>query len=229
MKFIPLESNPEMLTAFVRELGIPPPARFVDIWSFDADALAFFPRPVLALCVLYPSEKVDVVRRHLYANKMLPDAGVAGLVYCRQNMSEHGNACGSIAVVHALCNNPQVLEGPLREFRAANVRKSAEEAGRALGASHALQHATAQSASLGQTATPDREDEVPSHFVVFLVHDGRLLELDGLLRGPVDHGACAQDSLLESAARVVREVMMPADPGNLGFTAIALTTGEQAE
>ena len=37
--WIPLESNPDMLTAFARAVGLPQEYRFVDIWGVDEELL----------------------------------------------------------------------------------------------------------------------------------------------------------------------------------------------
>jgi ubiquitin carboxyl-terminal hydrolase L3 len=62
-KWLPLESNPEMLTQFLRSLGVKSPCRFVDIWSFDEDTITMFPQPIIAVCVLYPPDEVEQKRK----------------------------------------------------------------------------------------------------------------------------------------------------------------------
>ena len=122
-----------MLTSLIRALKIPAPIRFIDIWSFDQDSAGFFP-PMHAIALLYPCEAVDPIRRERYKNKLLGGDGVPGLVFSRQRMQEVGNACGSIAVVAALCNSPALLpaDSHFAKFRQATVGKSAEATADAL-------------------------------------------------------------------------------------------------
>ena len=85
-KWLPLESNPEMLTSFIRSLGVEAPARFIDIWSFDAENVGFFPAPIHAVCVLYPSDEVDAKRKEsLGTGKYLKPDG-SKCLYIRQRM-----------------------------------------------------------------------------------------------------------------------------------------------
>lgn len=54
--------------------------------------------------------------------------------------------------------------------------------------SDALDRVHAETASSGQTATPNLEVEVDLHFVTFVNHKGYLVELDGRRPSPVNHG-----------------------------------------
>lgn len=144
---------------------------------------------------------------------------------------EHGNACGSIAIVHSICNNVSKLQfdsgSPLLEFATKNKGLDAEKLADSLQSAKSLHSATATVAAQGQTATPDAEDEVNHHFVAFVrSDDGRLLELDGLKPGPVDHGACSVEDFFECAIRVIRDDMMT-KTSNLNFSALALTTAPE--
>ena len=225
-KFLPLESNPDMLTAYVRALGVQEPAGFLDIWSFDAGSLDLFPRPMLAVLVLYPSEAVDAARKEKVAAAALSADGLEGLVYVRQRMDTHGNACGSIAALHAVCNNADRLalaEGsPLLQFQRENAGRPAEQAADAMERASALHEATDAAARQGQTAAPDAEDEVDHHFIAFVRWNGRLVELDGLKPGPIDHGPCEEAELLDKAVAVIRDEMMPLANGNINFSAVGL-------
>lgn len=229
-KWLPLESNPDLLTAFVRALGVKPPAAFVDVWSFDAESAAMFP-PMLAVCLLYPMDAVEEKRKGKL--KLMDAAGVPGLVYCRQKMDVHGNACGSIAAVHAVCNNLSKLSvddsSPLRAFQRDNAGKAAELVAEALANAKVLHDATAQVASLGQTQVPDAEDDVNHHFVCFLAWNGQLLELDGLKPGPVDHGPVTPEDLLARTAAIIRDEMMPLADGNINFSAVGLVESDPNE
>ena len=92
-----------------------------------------------------------------------------------------------------------------------------------------LEASTADSAQEGQTAALGADDDVAHHFVTFVCHQGRLLELDGCLAGPVDHGPCAPEALLAGTAKVIQEMMaMPAE-ATLNFSAVGLVSSEEEE
>lgn len=108
--FVPLESDPEIFTDLVQDLGVSPSVSFTDVWSLEDEALAFVPRPVLALilvlpsCPAYEKEKKD----DLY----LGAPNSEGVIWLKQTIH---NACGLYAILHAVCNNIEIIgksQGP---------------------------------------------------------------------------------------------------------------------
>jgi ubiquitin carboxyl-terminal hydrolase L3 len=101
-----IRCNPELMTVLIRKLGVPSPLSFVDVYSLtDSELLAFVPRPVLALLLVFPvSESYENFRQHEDAAK--PDhytghgAG-EDPVWFKQTIR---NACGLIGVLHAVAN-----------------------------------------------------------------------------------------------------------------------------
>lgn len=117
------------------------------------------------------------------------------------------------------------LEGLLRE---AEPLKPLERAD-LLYDSKALESAHADAAKLGDTEAPEAEDSVDLHFVAFVKgSDGRLWELDGRRRGPLDRGQLDEDedALSEKALNlgVRRFLKVEAAGGNpdLRFSLVSL-------
>ncbi len=58
--------------------------------------------------------------------------------------------------------------------------------------------------------------------------DGGLYELDGRKEGPIYHGECSDDNLLERAIEVVKQFMLR-DPDEMRFTMVAFTANPESE
>jgi hypothetical protein len=142
-----------------------------------------------------------------------------------------GNACGTIAMIHAFNNgipSSSISDSsPLAVFSAkvkdmtSTQRAKAMETGEA---SKAIADLHKVSSLQGQSDVPDAEEEVTLHYVCLARVDGVLYEFDGRKNAPVNHGACEENEVLESSVRVAKE-FMARDPENLNFSAIALVGG----
>ncbi|KAL6771494.1 hypothetical protein ACKKBG_A26600 [Auxenochlorella protothecoides x Auxenochlorella symbiontica] len=184
--FVPLESNPEVLTSFAANLGADVSNfQFTDVWGLDPDLLAMVPRPVLAVILLFPMEAAPSSRG---AASEADDFALQSLWYTKQTI---GNACGTIAVLHALLNNTEdVALAPgsfLARFREATAAKTPAERAAYLedppDASVDITSSHAAAAQAGSTAAPEATADIDLHFVTFVEHGGRLYELDGWGRG----------------------------------------------
>jgi ubiquitin carboxyl-terminal hydrolase L3 len=99
--FIPLESNPEVFTKLLHELGVSDTFSFVDIWALDH--IEHVPRPAAALVLVLPTSTKYEQR------KSVEDAGRQednetredGVIWLPQTIN---NACGLYAILHAACN-----------------------------------------------------------------------------------------------------------------------------
>lgn len=85
-------------------LGVPEKWNIVDVYGLDTDSLAWVPRPVLAVILLFPcSEKYYKYSED--QNKEIKEKGqvlAKDLFYLKQLVS---NACGTVALVHSIGNN----------------------------------------------------------------------------------------------------------------------------
>lgn len=130
--FVPLESNPDVFTALLRELGVVDRGLvFEDVFALDEPG--FLPRPALALVAVFPSDRWDAAAAAGAATEASIDGGVSPatgangsteeteytgsgaaepIMWFRQTIH---NACGLYAVLHALAN------GPAREMLGTSV------------------------------------------------------------------------------------------------------------
>jgi len=215
-RWLPLESNPDVINKYLTKLGIPDAWRCCDVYSLDKELLAMIPRPALSLLLLFPiTEKYE-------ADATGAKATTCNDVYfIKQNIE---NACGTIALIHALANNMDKLKlgaGSFKDFYEATKGLDAQARAKALDSNQAFHAAHEDSAKEGQTRAPSRDDKVDLHFVSFVCVNGKLYELDGRKDGPVAHGETTADDFLEHAA-VVAKKFMSREPDSCRFTMLAL-------
>ncbi|KAK2806174.1 hypothetical protein FQN50_005897 [Emmonsiellopsis sp. PD_5] len=197
--FVPLENNPEVMSHLIHQLGISPALGFSDVYSIDdPDLIAFVPRPSHALLLVFPVSKAyEISRVAEDTDKPTYDGSGAGepVTWFKQTIR---NACGLIGLLHAVSNGAAKehitpgsdLETLLKDAEPLKPEERAE----LLYASRALESAHADAAKKGDTAAPDAEESVDLHFVCFVKGaDGRLWELDGRRKGPLERGLLGPD------------------------------------
>jgi len=97
--WIPLESNPEILTKFGHALGLSPLLTFADVWSIEL--LAMVPAPRYAVMLLYPLTEKVLSAAAAQEKPEAIDSSKKQPYFCKQTI---GNACGTIALLHAALN-----------------------------------------------------------------------------------------------------------------------------
>lgn len=138
------------------------------------------------------------------------------------------NACGTIALVHAILNNPNIElddKGVLSNYYQKTKTLSPDERGKILEGDMSFTDTHQELAQEGQTAAPDASTLVNHHFVALIHKDGELYELDGRKSFPVKHGATTSENLVYDAAEVCKK-FVAIDPDNLGFSILALAPNE---
>jgi len=223
--WLPLESNPDVLTKMAHELGASAEWAFTDIWGLDDEVLAaqtsMFSAPVIALLFLFPS-------RDDAENRKLPHDGSATPVYFLRQVPALGNACGTIGVIHALSNLaksgfPILGAGALQNFLEKTKDKTPEERGRLLAYEEEIRKIHDGFAQQGQTATPGKDDHVNFHFICFLNIDNHLWSIDGMRAQPNDKGATNQETFLRDCAKVIKSGWLEKNREETRFSVIALT------
>ncbi|XP_058955110.2 ubiquitin carboxyl-terminal hydrolase isozyme L3 [Pocillopora verrucosa] len=227
VRWLPLESNPDVMNKFVVNLGLKPTWSFVDVFGLEPELLAMLPQPTCALLLLFPTsdkyheyktEQEEKVKEH--GQEVSPN-----LFFMKQTI---GNACGTVAIIHSIANNTDVLqldEGFLKKFIDSTKSLSPDEKGEQLESDENICEAHAACAQEGQTETPSVDDRVDLHFVAIVHRDGFLYELDGRKLFPINHGKSSEETFLQDAAEVCKEYMKR-DPTQLHFTVVALSKTE---
>nr|XP_034175695.1 ubiquitin carboxyl-terminal hydrolase isoform X1 [Osmia lignaria] len=230
MSWIPLESNPDVMTTFLHKLGVPKEWSIIDVYGLEPDLLALVPKPVLAVILLYPLRKKtgngleseEDVKESDTSNPSLKDPSV---YHMKQYIH---NACGTIALIHSIGNNLDRInlqDGVLYKFLNESKDLSFSERGELLMKSQDIGNTHEELAHEGQTEVPSQETPIYHHFIAFIQRNGVLYELDGRKSGPIEHGATSPETLLEDAARVCKEYMAR-DPEEVCFTVVALVNSD---
>ncbi|KAK9374825.1 uncharacterized protein V1513DRAFT_444522 [Lipomyces chichibuensis] len=233
--FVPLESNPDVLTRLAVSLGLSDSLSFYDVYSLDdPDLVSFIPRPALALMFVFPvSDAYEKYRRE--QDKDQPSYEISpedDVMWLKQTIK---NACGTYAVLHSTLNGPACdyvkPDSILAQFKADLAPLTTKERVNYIENSKALEVAHVTVASDGDTAAPDANEEVNLHFVSFVKSKSNVLyELDGRRAGPIELTKLApEDDVLSPAAVLFVKRFMDREaqaaspsPSYLSFSLVAL-------
>lgn len=107
-RYIPLESNPEVFTDLITNLGVQA-LKFQDVYSIDEpDLMAMVDRPVLALVLVFPvTDNDEEYKKKNWVEHYAGSGDGEPVVWYRQTIH---NACGLYAILHGISN------GQAREF-----------------------------------------------------------------------------------------------------------------
>jgi ubiquitin carboxyl-terminal hydrolase L3 len=229
------------MNALSSRLGLSPSLQFHDVYSLtEPSLLSLIPRPALALLVIIPLTPA------WHANRITEDSPKGEyqgkgndepVIWFKQTI---GHACGSIGLLHCLINGPakgHILPGTtLAKIREEAIPLGMEERAQMLYDSQEFEDAHQSVAQMGDTIAPTAEDghKLGQHFVAFVKAGGKLWELEGSRKGPLDRGELgeSEDVLSERAlgmglGRII-EMERASEGGDLRFSCIALAkmTGE---
>lgn len=220
-----MESNPDVMNKFATSLGLKPSWSFVDVYGLDSELLSMVPQPTCALLLLFPtSDKYHEFKKEQEEKVKQKGQEVSPNVYFMKQTI--GNACGTVAIIHSIANNTDVLEfdenGFLKSFIDSTKSLSPDEKGQKLEDDEKIGDIHEACAQEGQTEAPSAEEHVELHFVAIVRKDGSLYELDGRKSCPINHGTTTKEKFLQDAADVCKEYMKR-DPTALNFTVVALS------
>ncbi|OAD76408.1 hypothetical protein PHYBLDRAFT_158308 [Phycomyces blakesleeanus NRRL 1555(-)] len=226
-KWLPLEANPDVWNKIIHRLKVNSQWNFVDVYGFEPELLAMIPRPVTAIIFLFPlTENYEKFKEEEEAHLARHEQNISpDLIFFKQTIA---NACGMIAILHAIANNDNEIVGPglLSNLLEKAAPMSPDERAELLENCTELSSVHQEAANQGQTQTPDLGDEVNLHFSCFVKVDDHLYELDGRKPFPINHGKCTD--LVASAAKIIQQ-HMARDPDETEFSAIALTKQPQSQ
>jgi len=219
LRWPPLESNPDVFNQFLTSVGVPPTWAFTDVFGLDDELLDMVPQPSIALILLRPSSaKTQYVSQEAKHEN----------VFFLKQVHALDDACGTIAIIHAIANNIQALalqDGPLKTYFQKTKELDSQHKGDQLAANKEIYQLHTHHAVQGQTAVPEAGVSVKHHFICFTEIGGNVYEIDGGKPTPICHGP-STPSLLKRAASIIKEKYMN-DPSVVDFSILSLGPAEQ--
>nr|GAT42966.1 predicted protein [Mycena chlorophos] len=231
-RWIPLESNPDVLNQWSRKAGLAHNAAFDDIYGLDEGLLAMVPQPVKAIVLLFPITPQSESKRKQEDEEIDKNGQPSidpTLLWIKQTIP---NACGTMGLIHAIANSDVTVSpaSPLAKFIDECQGKTPEERAKLLETTPLFETIHSEAASGGQSAVPTNLD-TDLHFTCFVAAPAargpgsegaglRVVELDGRRKGPIDRGECTD--LLQDVAKIVQEIYIKGGPESLQFSMMSL-------
>lgn len=199
----PLESNPEVFTKYLHDLGMSDKWGIGEVYGFDEDLLAFLPSPVVGVIL-----NVEILKR---AEDKARGSEETNVDFYMKQSGTLDNACGIIACLHATLNNLDNIElnldSILHKFHSNTKELSPEERAAFLENDNAFKTQHMSAAGEGQSVMCETQDAVKHHYIAYTINrQKQLVEYDGTKRGPHVVAEDCEDVLRGSIAEVRRKL-----------------------
>lgn len=221
-----LESTPEVFNQFMCSLGVQEDdVEFHDVYGLEADALSMVPQPVLAVVLCFPDPPQQDASYPSESEQLLfsGEKEARGQVYFIKQIESLGNACGTVALLHAVGNTSSeislVENSCLDLFFKSTASMDPYERAVFLEKDNAMARAHSLAATSGVT---ELSDVVEEHYICFVAVNGALYELDGMKDGPIKHGSSSSTSLLQDVVPVIKAIMFNI-PDSINFNLMVLS------
>jgi ubiquitin carboxyl-terminal hydrolase L3 len=221
------------MNALATKLGLSPTLEFHDVYSLDSQAeLAQIPRPALALLVIIPlttswaqNRETEDADKEAYTGYGADEP----VIWFKQTI---GHACGSIGLLHSVINGPAVgfiIPGSdLDKIRKDAIPLPMNERAEMLYNNTAFETAHKSAEQDGDSYTDEEVKRGGGHFVSFVKSGGKLWELEGNRKGPLERGTLGEDEdvlsprALEMGIKRIIEMSKSEGGEGLLFSCIAL-------
>jgi ubiquitin carboxyl-terminal hydrolase L3 len=220
--WLPLEANAHLLTEYGKVIGLPAGLGFHEVISMEPWALEMIPTPVEAVLLVFPISE-DPPEDDFAESGI--DTAIESCYFMEQTV---GNACGTIALLHALINlslsGKYTFEPSSYVSRILESTKHLTARLRAdwLATDPEIEALHARFQVLGDTPVEGSED-VDTHFICFIRCNDHIVELDGrrghaLTRAYTEEG----NGFPEKVFDIIRTEFVDRNPGELRFSILAL-------
>ena len=215
----PLESNSELITKYVADLGLDTKEYvFQDLLSYEEWAQQMIGQPALGLLFIYEITEIQDKFSKEQTEKITKEGQkVSPALFYMKQYAE--NACGTIAVFHILGNLPieqrkLIKEGSILErFFAKAKGMNPEEAGNIFEAEEDIKQKHVHASNEGHTNVNDHLN-TNNHFIAMVRGDDHLYELDGRKNHAINHGPTTAANFLADACKAAH-TFIEREPDNL--------------
>mmetsp|Transcript_15986 Transcript_15986/g.20413 ORF Transcript_15986/g.20413 Transcript_15986/m.20413 type:complete len:231 (-) Transcript_15986:14-706(-) len=223
MCWVPMESNPTMMNEFGEKIGLDVSRfAFQDCWGLDEELLGFVNQPCLAVILLFPFPLTEEDDTTTNTN---PEP--ENVIWIPQLI---GNACGTMAVMHALCNTVDNVTTSdsclLQQFVDKISKLNSKERGEYLTTVNSIQEAHSDVIDSGSTKAPEAGEQVNHHFACFVLKNGKVYELDGRKAGAIPHKDSSPERFIYDVASIIKSDFISHSPDANGFSMITLSKAE---
>ncbi|XP_055331670.1 ubiquitin carboxyl-terminal hydrolase isozyme L5-like [Paramacrobiotus metropolitanus] len=215
-----IESDPGVFTELMREFGVKG-LQVEELWGLDETQFTEL-KPVHGLIFLF-----KWVQEPPNTAKLLKD-GTQDIYFAKQVIH---NACATQAIVNLLLNTQHSdvqLGQTLSSFKDFTQNFDPMLRGQCLSNSEqirAVHNSFARNEVFETFGRKAEKEEDVFHFVGYLPVNGRIVELDGLADGPIDHGEIpAGEEWTKAATPVIEQRMQRYMEGEIRFNLLALVS-----
>ncbi|KAI9244685.1 ubiquitin carboxyl-terminal hydrolase [Phascolomyces articulosus] len=218
-----IESDPGVFTELISGMGVRG-VQVEEIWSLDESTMEQL-KPILGLIFLFKWQGASGSEPTVTSTGQ-PEAATDHIFFANQVIQ---NACATQAILSILLNRDDIELGQeLRNFKEFTGDFPPDMKGLAISNSdliRSVHNSFARSDPFVNEMQDPRagKDEDLFHFIAYLPIHGALYELDGLSKGPVNLGACTDDSWVGKANEAIMSRMEKYGASELHFSLMALT------
>lgn len=199
----PLESDPDIFTKYLRSVGMSPEWQIAEVYGLDPEMLAFVPKPCVG--VIAAVDRKEAKKR----GDGKPGNMETQASYFMKQTGSLDNACGVIAGIHSIFNNPAVAITPdsiLAKFKENTAARSPAQRAKVLEGAKEFKEQHKAFAMQGQSSLAATQKQVTHHFISFVINESaQLIELDGTKDGPaLIRENVSPETFLEAVAEEIK-------------------------